>query len=162
YMVKGADTYRFVLDLLGSVRLVVKTSDGSIAQRLDYDEFGLVTADTNPGFQPFGFAGGLYDSDTKLLRLGARDYDAEVGRWTVKYPILFDGGSTNLYVYASNDPVNGADPNGTLFPIDQILCAYYQWKLSNEIDSCRKQVEARCPQITPGQSMCDWASAQSD
>jgi hypothetical protein len=34
-----------------------------------------VTADTNPGFQPFGFAGGLYDQDTKLVRFGARDYD---------------------------------------------------------------------------------------
>ncbi len=43
-----------------------------------HDEFGVVTNDTNPGFQPFGFAGGLYDSDTKLVRFGLRDYDAEV------------------------------------------------------------------------------------
>jgi hypothetical protein len=27
------------------------------------DEFGNVLADSNPGFQPFGFAGGLYDAD---------------------------------------------------------------------------------------------------
>ena len=40
--------------------------------------------DTNPGFQPFGFAGGLYDPDTGLVRFGARDYDAETGRWTSK------------------------------------------------------------------------------
>jgi hypothetical protein len=33
---------------------------GSIAQRVDYDAFGNVILDTNPGFQPFGFAGGLY------------------------------------------------------------------------------------------------------
>jgi len=32
-----------------------------VAQRLDYDEFGVVLMDTNPGFQPFGFAGGIYD-----------------------------------------------------------------------------------------------------
>lgn len=32
-----------------------------VAQRMEYDEFGLITQDTNPGFQPFGFAGGLYD-----------------------------------------------------------------------------------------------------
>jgi hypothetical protein len=32
-----------------------------LAQRLDYDAWGNVTTDTNPGFQPFGFAGGLYD-----------------------------------------------------------------------------------------------------
>ena len=47
-------------------------------QRLDYDAFGQVLLDTNPGFQPFGFAGGLYDEQTKLVRFGARDYDGEV------------------------------------------------------------------------------------
>ncbi len=41
----------------------VDLSNGQIAHRLDYDEFGKVTLDTNPGFQPFGFAGGLYDRD---------------------------------------------------------------------------------------------------
>jgi RHS repeat-associated protein len=64
---------------------------------MDYDEFGNVINDTNPGFQPFGFAGGLYDQDTKLVRFGARDYDASVGRWTAKDPISFNGGDTNLY-----------------------------------------------------------------
>ena len=54
-------------------------------------------SDTNPGFQPFGFGGGLYDQDTKLLRFGARDYNPVNGRWTAKDPILFAGGDTNLY-----------------------------------------------------------------
>ncbi len=79
---------------------------------MDYDEFGQVITDTNTGFQPFGFAGGLYDRDTKLVRFGARDYDAETGRWTAKDPIRFAGGDTNLYGYVVNDPVNGIDPNG--------------------------------------------------
>jgi len=60
----------------------------------------------------FGFAGGFYDPDTGLVRFGARDYDAEVGRWTTKDPILFRGGDTNLYAYAGNDPVNSTDPSG--------------------------------------------------
>jgi hypothetical protein len=64
YMVQGGQIYRIVSDHLGSVRLVVNTSDGTVAQRIDYDEFGNITTDTNPGFQPFGFAGGLYDPDT--------------------------------------------------------------------------------------------------
>ncbi|MFP3960574.1 MAG: RHS repeat-associated core domain-containing protein [Spirochaetaceae bacterium] len=66
------------------------------AQELTYDVFGRVLSDTAPGFQPFGFAGGLYDSDTGLLRFGARDYDPIVGRWTAKDPILFRGGQVNL------------------------------------------------------------------
>jgi RHS repeat-associated protein len=33
---------------------------------------------------PFGFAGGLQDKDTGLVRFGYRDYDPDVGRWTAK------------------------------------------------------------------------------
>ena len=69
-------------------------------------------SDTNPGFQPFGFAGGLYETDTGLVRFGARDYDASVGRWTNKDPILFAGGDSNLYGYVVENPVNFFDRNG--------------------------------------------------
>jgi RHS repeat-associated protein len=112
YLVKGGVTYRILTDHLGSPRLVVNTANGAIAQRLDYDSFGNVLADTNPGFQPFGFAGGLYDGDTKLVRFGARDYDAETGRWTAKDPSFFAGEDTNLYRYVFGDPINFIDPNG--------------------------------------------------
>jgi RHS repeat-associated protein len=111
-MVKGGIIYRMVTDHLGSVRLVVDATTEAIVQWIDYDEFGRVLLDTSPGFQPFGFAGGLHDPDTGLVRFGARDYDPEVGRWTAKDPLLFDGGDTNLYAYALNDPVNRVDPNG--------------------------------------------------
>jgi len=73
------------------------------------------TSNSNPGFQPFGFAGGMYDSDTGLTRFGARDYDPETGRWTVKDPIRFDGGDTNLYGYVLNDPINFYDPLGLIW-----------------------------------------------
>ncbi|MBI2571214.1 MAG: RHS repeat-associated core domain-containing protein, partial [Candidatus Schekmanbacteria bacterium] len=111
-MVRGGVTYRIVRDHLGSVRLVVNAASGAVAQRLDYDAWGRVLLDSNPGFQPFGFAGGLYDPDTSLVRFGARDYDPEVGRWCAPDPILFDGGDANLYTYAYGDPVNVTDPSG--------------------------------------------------
>ena len=84
---------------------------GVVVQRLDYDDWGNVTNDTNPGFQPFGFAGGIYDRDTNLTRFGARDYDPETGRWTAKDPIKFAGGM-NFYGYALNNPINFVDPTG--------------------------------------------------
>lgn len=112
YMVKGGATFRIVTDQLGSVRLVVNSATGAIAQRIDYDEWGNVTSDTSPGFQPFGFAGGLYDRDTKLVRFGVRDYDAAVGRWTAKDPILFRGDSRNLYAYVQGQPIRLVDPSG--------------------------------------------------
>ncbi len=114
YMIKGGTTYRLLTDHLGSVRFVVETSTGVIAQRLDYDEFGQTTQDTNPGFQPFGFAGGLYDEHIKLTRFGARDYDAFTGRWTTKDPIGFAGGDVNRYGYVLNDPLYWVDPEGLL------------------------------------------------
>src|SRR5829696_7546423 len=112
YMEKGGKTYRIITDQVGSVRLVVDAATGEVAQRLNYDEFGNVLEDTNPGFQPFGFAGGLYDPNTKLTRFGTRDYNAETGRWTTKDPILFSGGQANLFSYARNDPVNRSDESG--------------------------------------------------
>ena len=115
YMVRGAKTYRIVSDHQGSPRLVVDIASGDVAQRIDYDAFGRVLADSNPGFQPFGYAGGLYDAATGLVRFGARDYDPRTGRWTTKDPIDFGGGDTNLYAYVLDDPVNLVDPGGASF-----------------------------------------------
>ncbi len=111
-MVRDGRTYRLLTDLRASVRLVVDAATGEVAQRLDYDEYGRVLQDTCPGFQPFGFAGGLYDPATGLVRFGARDYDPQTGRFTAADPQLFGGGDTNLYNYALCDPVNLVDPSG--------------------------------------------------
>jgi uncharacterized protein RhaS with RHS repeats len=46
------------------------------------------------------------------VRFGARDYDAETGRWTAKDPIGFAGGDSNLYGYVMSDPVNWIDADG--------------------------------------------------
>jgi RHS repeat-associated protein len=112
YMAQGTTTYRLIRDQVGSVRLVENTSTGAVAERIDYDEFGNVLSDSAPGFQPFGFAGGLRDLDSGLTRLGARDYDPVTGRWTAKDPLRFGGGSANLYSYSDGDPVNDSDPDG--------------------------------------------------
>lgn len=111
YLVKGGATYRILKDHLGSPRLVVDITTGTIAQRMDFDEYGKVLADTNPGFQPFGFAGGIYDRDTGLVRFGARDYEAGSGRWTVKDMIGMAGG-INKYLYAAADPNSYRDIYG--------------------------------------------------
>ena len=118
--------YRVVSDHLGSVRLIINTLNGQIVQRMDYDVWGKVTYDSNPSFQPFGFAGGLYDSATELVRFGARDYDPHVGRWLSKDPIGFAGGDTNLYGYVLQDPVNLLDPSGLAACADLIDLVKYE------------------------------------
>ncbi len=116
-LIRAGAMYRVVKDHLGSVRLVVNAQTGAVAQSMDYDAYGRVLSETGAGFQPFGFAGGLYDATTKLVRFGARDYDPETGRWTNKDPIGFGGQQGNVYVYVSGDPVNLTDPNGTVAPL---------------------------------------------
>ena len=112
YMVKGGVNYRLITDQLGSVVLVVDASTGAIAQEISYGPFGEVMGDSNPGFQPFGFAGGIHDTDTGLTHFGAREYDAGLGRWMASDPIGFNGGDSNLYGYVIQDPVDFVDPSG--------------------------------------------------
>ncbi len=91
--------------------MVVNTTNGTVEQSIEYDSFGNILSDSNPNFQPFTLAGGIYDNDTQLTRFGARDYDAREGRWTSKDPIKFDGGR-NFYVYARNNPIILIDKTG--------------------------------------------------
>jgi RHS repeat-associated protein len=117
YVRRGGNTYRVVSDQLGSPRYVVNVvNSGDVPFMASYSSFGVVTG---PGldWMPVGFAGGIYDGDSGLVRLGARDYDPSVGRWTAKDPIGFEGDGPNFYVYVLNDPVNfldstGRDPEG--------------------------------------------------
>ena len=99
---------------LDSVRYVINTVNSEIVQEIEYDEQGNMLSNTNVNFQPLGYAGGLYDNDTKLTRFGARDYDPTIGRWTTKDPIGLAGGDTNLYAYVGGNPMSYVDPSGLL------------------------------------------------
>jgi RHS repeat-associated protein len=144
YMVRGGSTYRVIADQVGSPRLIVEITTGVVAQRLAYDAFGNVLEDTSPGFQPFGFAGGLYDPSTGLVRFGARDYDASVGRWTSKDPVLFQGGQSNLYAYVGNDPINFRDSTGLE---EEQACKPGLWKkiLDEDASLGKKQIKEELP-----------------
>ncbi|MBN2250075.1 MAG: hypothetical protein JW682_07030, partial [Campylobacterales bacterium] len=113
-MTSNGQKYYLHYDQVGSLRAVSDTN-GQIIKEITYDTFGNIISDSNPDFNvPFGFAGGLYDRDTKLTRFGYRDYDATTGKWTAKDPIEFEGGDSNLYGYVLGDPVNLVDPDGEI------------------------------------------------
>ena len=126
YIIKAGVEYRVISDQVGSPVLIVNASTGAIAEQISYDAWGNITSDSNPGFQPFGFAGGLYDRDTGLVSFGVRDYDSVTGRWISKDPILFAGGETSLYGYVGNDPVNFIDPSGLYaYSLGQLAAIIY-------------------------------------
>jgi RHS repeat-associated protein len=118
-------------------------------QELEYDEWGRVQKDSNPGFQPFGYAGGLYDRDTKLVRFGARDYDPQTGTWTTKDPIGLAGG-LNVYGYTQGNPVSFSDPTGNAI--------YKQGTLYTDIQPSSGSYEVA---DMPGSYINGWKSSEA-
>lgn len=113
--VSGAESqYRIYGDHLGSLRAVVRVSDGKAIQTMRHGPWGEVEDDSVASTfsrVPFGFAGGIYDEVTGLVRFGAREYDARTGRWLSKDEARFGGGE-NFFEYAGGDPVNVVDLTG--------------------------------------------------
>ena len=138
FMVRDGKTYRILTDHIGSPQLVVNVTNASdVPFRATYTAFGEAAIVGIADFLPFGFAGGLLDVDTGLVRFGARDYDPVVGRWISKDPIRFGGGQANLYVYVNNDPVNASDSSG-LGPVEVARCLESGYSISECLNSERQ------------------------
>ncbi|MCW3819641.1 RHS repeat protein [Micromonospora sp. DR5-3] len=67
-----------------------------------------------------GFVGGTIDSSTGLTHLGAREYDADTGRFISVDPIMDVGDpqQMNAYAYSNNSPATFSDPDGLKFCSD--------------------------------------------
>ena len=105
-LVRGNDSYLLLRDHLGSVRAVVHATTGAVVQTMAFDPLGRVLYDTNPGWQPFGFRGGLTDGVTGVVRFGRRVFDPLIGRFLDANPDGLTGDSLNRWLYAHGDPVN--------------------------------------------------------
>jgi RHS repeat-associated protein len=112
---RGGQRYYVGTDQVGTAKVVTR-QDGTVVLTRDYDSFGRLQGSTGTFDLPIGFAGGLDDPVTGLVRFGARDYDPATGRWTARDPLLFDGGSVNLYTYADDDPIGARDLDGRDWP----------------------------------------------
>ncbi len=147
-MEADGQTYYLACDQVGSLRAVADAS-GTVVKTVTYDSFGNVLEDSAPTLEvPFGFAGGLYDAYTGLVRFGYRDYDAEVGRWTAKDLIGFNGEDSDLYGYVQNNPIIVIDPNGLLgIPFSAIKKA---------LKKVHKELGGSLPKGKPGK----WGSPQ--
>jgi len=132
----GDTAYRVVSDQLGSVRALVRTSDGVIAWWRNYDAWGNVTQAGGTLAPSLGYAGGLTDAATGLVRFGARDYDPGVGRWTAKDPIL-DVRAPSAYSYSESQPVSLTDTDGLMASAQE--CEAILRKIRNLEESIAKR-----------------------
>ncbi|XP_078534116.1 teneurin-3 isoform X2 [Lissotriton helveticus] len=92
--------------------LAVFSRNGLMLKQIQYTAYGEIYFDSNPDFQlVIGFHGGLYDSLTKLIHFGERDYDILAGRWTTPDIGIWkrvgkDPAPFNLYMFRNNNPVS--------------------------------------------------------
>ncbi|MGW4638474.1 polymorphic toxin-type HINT domain-containing protein [Sphaerisporangium sp. NPDC004334] len=99
----------------GSADTSITDNAAQTADRRRFTPFGQMRG-VQPAYWPGerGFVGGTIDASTALTHLGAREYDAETGRFISVDPILdgADPQSWNGYAYSGNNPVTTSDPSG--------------------------------------------------
>lgn len=106
--------YLYTKDHLGSVRDVVRSSDGQVMARYDYSPFGQRTKLTTVNLDTeWGFTGHFHHTGSDLVLTKYRAYTPDLGRWLSPDPLGEDVNAMgNLYNYVGNSPVNYWDPFG--------------------------------------------------
>lgn len=114
---RGGKRFYVGADQVGTPEAVFD-AEGKLLRSIERDAFGIVRKDSAPTHPEaavplaVGYAGGLADPVTGLVRFGARDYDPRTGRFLARDPSLFEGSPKNLYAYVGSDPVSMTDPTG--------------------------------------------------
>jgi RHS repeat-associated protein len=139
-MLRGGTRYSVSTDQVGSPRLVTDET-GSVVKALTYSAYGETLSDSDPSFQlPIGFGGGIADPQTRLVRMGMRDYDPASGRFTTRDPLLLAGGDANLFDYAGGDPIQNSDPLGLTSvggTLCDTICVGLKWSITkNGFSAC--------------------------
>ncbi|GAA3295249.1 RHS repeat-associated core domain-containing protein [Dactylosporangium vinaceum] len=101
-----------IADQHGTGDLVFKASDLTKTQRRT-NPFGNVRGAVAAWPTTRGFVGGITDP-TGLTQVGARPYDADLGRFISADPVFNSGDpqAFNSYGYANYNPVSSSDPSG--------------------------------------------------
>ncbi|WP_074410439.1 DUF6443 domain-containing protein [Aquimarina megaterium] len=125
---KEADGYKYVYqfkDHLGNIRLSYKDANGNgsitqseIIEEKNYYPFGMTHSGYNTTVRGrnhnYGF-GGKEEQDElglKWMDFGARNYQADIGRWMNPDPLSEKYYEYSPYNYTLNNPVKYVDPDG--------------------------------------------------
>lgn len=110
-MRRGGVTYFYEQDEQGNVIGLISQT-GYVAATHDYTPFGEDYGGGSGVVNPYRFKGREWDAEAGLYFMRARYYEPKLGRFMSEDPVGLRGGR-NLTTFASNDPVNFADPKGT-------------------------------------------------
>jgi len=115
-MTNSAGTFYYTIDALGST-ITLTDSNQTKAANYNYDSWGYLhnmgsSTGTQAANNPFQYTGGYVDPATWLVKLGARYYEPEMGRFTQPDP---SGQEANTYLYAAANPINNTDPSGLVY-----------------------------------------------
>ncbi len=103
--------YFYHADGLGSI-VALSDKKGHTVQTYDYSPFGTLKRHGNKIKNHYTFTGREWDRETGLYYYRARYYDPKTGRFITEDPLGFASGTTNLYSYVGNNPLNWVDPWG--------------------------------------------------
>ncbi|MDA2804929.1 RHS repeat-associated core domain-containing protein [Nocardiopsis suaedae] len=111
----GEGLYWLFSDHNGSSQLAVDARTGETVQRR-YTPFGELRSSSASWPGDKGYVGGTVDEATGLTQLGARAYDASIGRFISVDPLMKADDSQQMhgYAYANNSPVASSDASGLL------------------------------------------------
>jgi RHS repeat-associated protein len=125
-----------VADHVGTGQLQVRTADLALSQRRTLPFGGTRGTPTGTWTGTKGYVGGTDDTKTTgLTHLGAREYDASIGRFISVDPVMDpnDPQQINGYAYANNSPATFADADGLKYypvsgPCVPVPTAGCKWK----------------------------------
>ncbi|MEU6809767.1 RHS repeat-associated core domain-containing protein [Streptomyces sp. NPDC046831] len=158
--VRGGGKLSFVAsDHHGTGELAIDSATGAISQRR-FDPFGVERGEktgTWPGEK--GFVGGTIDASTGLTHLGAREYDAQIGKFISVDPIIdyTRPSQINGYAYADNTPVTLSDPSGLESCYPYSYCSAYSGTYTKEsgdkgVDDAQSKVDKASANVASAQA----------
>ncbi|MEJ2446298.1 MAG: RHS repeat-associated core domain-containing protein, partial [Exilibacterium sp.] len=135
----GRTTHYLYKDYLGSVD-VITDAVGTVVQQMSFDAWGwrrnaVNWEELDPGSLRYfdsnlttqGFTGHEMIDGVELIHMNGRIYDPLLGRFLQADPFIQAASNTqsyNRYSYGFNNPLNGTDPSGYLFGIDDVIAAF--------------------------------------
>lgn len=134
----GTTATYYTTDANHNVTATIDPTDGDVVERRVYSPYGLATvyqpdwtSPAAPDSDGFFYCGYQFDYESSLYVPRNREYHPTLGQFTVRDPLGFAAGDTNLYRYVANNPVRYLDPSGKVLYISSIASKKMRYSLDN-------------------------------